>query len=319
MVLQMKVEAVNFRKSQEIWLLWLDCFITKFQNKWRGGANRSPPGPNRVKGLLPSTTKNHYFLTVVDEFSSFPFVFSCNDVSSHILILCLNLLFSLFGFPAIVHSDNAKCFVPKEIKLFLNERGIGSTFPSICSPRDNFQCELFNGMILNTIKLALRTRGSKTSQWEIAIPEFLHGLWLLVRTATSEVSHDRFFKFTHRSMFDTTVPTRMSEPGPVYVRKHAIWQIYSTSTVNEVDLLHANQNHAVVRYPEEREVTLSARDVAPTATTPSNRDPGDTSPLPVQVQSELVGDRRATTSMGPETCDEPETKLQTPLNWRSTR
>ena len=45
----MKVEAVNFRKSQEIWLLWLDCFITKFQNKRRGGANRSPPGPNRVK------------------------------------------------------------------------------------------------------------------------------------------------------------------------------------------------------------------------------------------------------------------------------
>ena len=27
MVLQMKVEAVNFRKSQEISLLWLDCFI----------------------------------------------------------------------------------------------------------------------------------------------------------------------------------------------------------------------------------------------------------------------------------------------------
>ena len=44
MVLQMKVEAVNFRKSQEISLLWLDCFITKFQNKRRGGANRSPLG-----------------------------------------------------------------------------------------------------------------------------------------------------------------------------------------------------------------------------------------------------------------------------------
>ena len=173
------------------------------------------------KGPLPSTTKNHYFLTVVDEFSKFPFVFSCSDVSSHTVISCLNSLFSLFGFPAIVHSDNAKCFVPKEIKLFLNERGIGSTFSSICSPRDSFQCEHFNGMIWNTIKLALRTRGLKTSQWEMAIPEFLHGLWSLVRTATSEFSHDRFFKFTHRSMFDTTVPTWMSEPGPVYVRKHA--------------------------------------------------------------------------------------------------
>ena len=49
MVLQMKVEAVNFRKSQEILLLWFDNFIAKFRNKWREGANRSPPGPNRVK------------------------------------------------------------------------------------------------------------------------------------------------------------------------------------------------------------------------------------------------------------------------------
>ena len=51
MVLHMKVEAVNFRKSQEISLLCLDCFITKFRNKRRGGgeANRSLPGPNRFK------------------------------------------------------------------------------------------------------------------------------------------------------------------------------------------------------------------------------------------------------------------------------
>ena len=51
MVLQMKVEAVNFRKSQEISLPWLDCFLTKLKNERRGGANRSPSGPNRVKSV----------------------------------------------------------------------------------------------------------------------------------------------------------------------------------------------------------------------------------------------------------------------------
>ena len=64
-------------------------------------------------------------------------------------------------------------------------------------------------------------------------------------------------------------------------------------------------------------VTVSARDVAPTATTPRNGDSRDSSPLPVQVQPELVGDRHATTSTGPKTCNEPETELQTPLNWRT--
>ena len=45
------------------------------------------------KGPLPSATKNHYFLTVVDEFSRFPFVFACSDVSSRTVISCLNSLF----------------------------------------------------------------------------------------------------------------------------------------------------------------------------------------------------------------------------------
>ena len=70
------------------------------------------------KGLLRSKTKNHYIFTVVDEFLQFPFVFACKDTSSRTIILYLRSLFSLFGFPAIVHSDNAKCFVSKEIKNF---------------------------------------------------------------------------------------------------------------------------------------------------------------------------------------------------------
>ena len=59
------------------------------------------------KDPLPSTTKNHYLLTVADEFSRFLFVFSCSNASSRTVISCLNSLFSLFGFPVIVHSDNA--------------------------------------------------------------------------------------------------------------------------------------------------------------------------------------------------------------------
>ena len=140
------------------------------------------------------------------------------------------------------------------------------------NPSGNSQCERFKGIFWNTIKLALRTRGLKTSQWEMVIPESLHALRSLFCTATNEVPHDRFFKFARRSMFSTTAPSWMSEPGPVYVRKH-VRDKYDP-IVDEVDLLHANQNHAVVRYPEGREVTVSARDVAPTATTLSNEDLG---------------------------------------------
>ena len=73
--------------------------------------------------------------------------------------IVLKIIVSLFDFPAIVHNDNAKCFVSKEIKEFLNKRGIASTFSSVYNPRGDSQCESFNGIIWNTIKLALRTNG----------------------------------------------------------------------------------------------------------------------------------------------------------------
>ena len=96
----------------------------------------------------------------------------------------------------------------------------------------------------------------------------------------------------------------------MYVRKH-VGDKYDP-LLDEADLLHANQIHAIVRYPEGCKVPVSARDVAPTATTPSN---GDLFPLSVQVRPELVGDRRATTSTGSETSNEPESESQTPFNW----
>ena len=93
------------------------------------------------KDPLPSKTKNHYIFTVVDEFSRFPFVFACKDTSCRTVILCLRSLFSLFGFIAIVHSNNAKCFVSKKIKEFLNEWGI-ATYVFLRNPRGNSQVNI---------------------------------------------------------------------------------------------------------------------------------------------------------------------------------
>ena len=117
------------------------------------------------KNPLPSKIKNHNIFTDVDEFSRFSFVFACKDTSSRTIISCLRSLFSLFGFLAIVHSDNAKCFVSKKIKEFLNERGIAITFFSMYNPRGNSQCKRFNGIIWNTLKLALCKNGLEIANW----------------------------------------------------------------------------------------------------------------------------------------------------------
>jgi len=57
------------------------------------------------KGPLPSVDKNVYFLTIVDEYSRFPFAFPCSDMTAATVIDCLCQLFSVFGMPAYVHPD----------------------------------------------------------------------------------------------------------------------------------------------------------------------------------------------------------------------
>ena len=139
-----------------------------------------------------------------------------------------------------MHSDNAKCSVSREIKEFLNERRIASTFFSVYNLRGNSQCERFNGIIWNTIKLALRTNGLEIANWKMVIPEVLHSLRSLLCRATKEVPHDRFLKFPRRSMFGTNAPIWMIESGPVYVRKH-VRDKYDP-VVEEMDLLNDNPN-----------------------------------------------------------------------------
>ena len=49
------------------------------------------------KGPLPSVSKNRYFLTIVDEYSRFPFTFPCSDMTTKTIIMRLTQLFSIFG------------------------------------------------------------------------------------------------------------------------------------------------------------------------------------------------------------------------------
>ena len=71
-----------------------------------------------LKGSKP------YLFVVVDEYSRFPFAFPCKTMTSEIVVDCLSKLFSLFGFPAYIHSDRGLAFVSRELKDFLSTRGI---------------------------------------------------------------------------------------------------------------------------------------------------------------------------------------------------
>ena len=60
------------------------------------------------KGPLPKSVQgNQYLLTIIDEFSRFPFAFPCKDMSSKTVVNCFSQLFSMFGMPDYIHNDRA--------------------------------------------------------------------------------------------------------------------------------------------------------------------------------------------------------------------
>ncbi|GFW11861.1 putative retrovirus-related pol polyprotein from transposon opus [Trichonephila clavipes] len=99
------------------------------------------------KGPLPSVSRNHYILTIVDEVSRFPFAIPCSDISAKTVILLLKNIFSIFGMPSFIHSDRGSSFMSHELKSFLTSQGIATSRTTPYNPAGNGQDERYNGII----------------------------------------------------------------------------------------------------------------------------------------------------------------------------
>ena len=223
------------------------------------------------KGPLPSGSQNKYILTIVDEFSRFPFAFPCKDLYASTVKRCLTELFALFGTPGYVHSDRGRSFIAESLRSFLIAHGIGSSFSAPYNPRGNGQCERYNGIIWKTVQLALDTKNLHKSQWEVVLPEALHSIRSLLCTATNMTPHERFFGFARRTTAGHVLPTWLLEQGKVLLRRHVRVSKYDP-VCDEVDLVECNPSYAQVRLPNGTSKTVSLRDLAPLPTT-SNTPP----------------------------------------------
>ena len=241
------------------------------------------------KGPLPSSSRNKYLLTIVDEYSRFPFAFPCADTDSSTVIRCLCTLFSLFGMPAYVHNDRGPNLISKEMKDFLNSRGIACSKTSPYNPKGNGQVERYNGIIWKSVLLALSSRDLATSQWEAVLPDALHSIRSLLCTATNCTPHERMFNYHRRSTHGESLPSWLTTPGKVLMRRHVRHSKYDP-LVEEVDLVEANPLYAFVRHPDGRESTVSLRDLAPAGATTDDDfigEPNDSHHEIIPVNTEL--------------------------------
>jgi hypothetical protein len=214
------------------------------------------------KGPLPSASRNKYMLTVIDEYSRFPFVFPCRDISASSVITSLQQLFGVFGAPSFIHSDRGSCFMSQELKTWLSSLGVVTSRTTPYNPRGNGQIERFNGTVWKTIQLALKDRGLPITRWEEVLADTLHAIRSLLCTATNATPHERMFAFPRRSTNGLSTPTWLLNPGKVLLRQFVRRSKFDP-LVEEVSLLEGNSEYAHIRYPDGRETTVSTRHLAP--------------------------------------------------------
>jgi len=102
----------------------------------------------------------------------------------------------------------------------------------------------------------------KLEQWEAVIADALHSIRSLLCTATNCTPHERFFAHPRRSSNGKTLPSWLNCPGKVFIKKH-VCASKCEPLVEEVDLVKANPEYALVRYEKGRESNVSLRDLAP--------------------------------------------------------
>jgi hypothetical protein len=208
-----------------------------------------------------------YILTVIDEYSRFPFAFPCRDMSADTVIRCLESLFALCGTPESLHSDRGSQFMSDLVRDFLIQKGIAQSRTSPYNPAGNGQCERFNGTIWKAVSLCLKSRSMKENQWESVLPEVLHSIRSLLCTTTNCTPHERFFQHARRSTMGSSLPTWLLEAKSVLVKRHVRLN-KSDPLVDTAEVIQINPQYAIVRLSNGRETSVSLRDIAPAQTPP---------------------------------------------------
>ncbi|XP_046407451.1 uncharacterized protein LOC124172088 [Ischnura elegans] len=229
------------------------------------------------KGPLPSSSKNRFLLTIVDEYSRFPFAFPCTDISASTVVRVLTMVFSLFGTPAYIHSDRGASFMSHELKSFLTSLGVATSRTTAYSPQGNGQVERYNGIIWKTVLLTLKSKGLKTEQWEEVLQSALHSIRSLLCTSTNATPHERMFTHPRRSFNGRSLPTWLTKPGQVLMKNHLRHSKYDP-IVQEVELIEANPDYAYVKLPNGQESSVSIRHLAPRGDFPDKLDGPPLSP-----------------------------------------
>jgi len=172
-----------------------------------------------IVGPMPvcKDSGNRFILTVLDLCTHYPEAIPLKQHTAQDVAQALANVFSHFGFPQEILSDQGSDFMSALMQIFLHDFGIDQIRSSAYHPQTNGACERFNG----TLKSMLRSLTEKfPDSWDTALP------WILF--AYREVPVETLGCSPFDLLFGRTVA------GPLSLLKSA-W-------LQETDLHGAKQN-----------------------------------------------------------------------------
>lgn len=188
-----------------------------------------------------------------------------------------------------IHSDRGSSLMSHELKEFCMSKGISTSRTTPYNPQGNGQVEKSNGTIWRAVTMDLKTRGWPQSLWQEVLPNVMHSIRTLLCTATNVTPHERLLGFPRRSGTGTSIPTWLTAPGPVLLRRY-VRRSKQDPLVDEVDLIEANTQYAHVRHANGREDTVSIRDLAPVGDVSMRELVSDNREVPEWQSAESVGE-----------------------------
>jgi len=214
-------------------------------------------------GPMANSSGYTYMLTIVDEFSRYPFAYPCKDMRAETVINKLVDLFSIFGCPRAIHSDRGTQFESELFRKFLLDNSIIKTRTTPYRPQANGQCERTNGSICKGIALTLRSKNLPKDKWTDALPIVLSSLRGLLCTATNCTPHERLFKYPRRSAFGDELPDFLLDRGSTVLHRVNI-RSKGDPLTEKVKLLETLSPHfARILFPSGRTTTVSTSNLAP--------------------------------------------------------